>query len=440
MELWKKILSVVSTRISDPTFQTWFRPVHFIAHQENNIKVSVPTTYFRNAFLEKFSSLLQGVFAELNLTGFQLVLAIEEDTTTPPSSLSLSESWGTPAENSGLSINLNTKYTFDSFVVGSSNQFAHAASIAVSKQPAHTYNPLYIHGGSALGKTHLMQAIGNAVLSKNAHLKLVYVPAEKFANDMINAIRMDRTFRFRETYRNIDVLLMDDIQFIAGKERTQEEFFHTFNSLYDAQKQIVITSDCPPKEIPTLEERLHSRFEWGLIADIQPPDLETRFAILKKKSSERDIFLPDDVALFIAHHVKSHVRALESSLNRIIALSEMNGSEIDLTFAQQALSGMVPTGKGNLTLEIILKAVADHFHLKPAILKSKNNSREITVPRQIAMYLCKELAQVSLPSIGKTFGGKHHTTVLHSIRKIEMTRKKDQEINDLILKISSKFR
>lgn len=442
MDLWKIILQEVNKRIDESVYQTWFRPVLFLSQDHNTIKVSVPTSYFRNAFLEKFSSLLQGIFNDLSLSNFQLFIVVEEDTPSQESGseVSLSEKWNAAQEGSGLSINLNPKYTFDSFVVGNSNQFAHAAAFAVAKQPSHAYNPLYIHGSSALGKTHLMHAIGHSILSKNAHLKLVYVPAEKFTNDMINAIKMDRTYRFREVYRNIDILLMDDIQFLAGKERTQEEFFHTFNSLYDAQKQIVITSDCPPKEIPTLEERLHSRFEWGLIADIQPPDTETRFAILKKKASEKNVDLADDVALFIAHQVKSHVRALESALNRIMALSEMSGSEIDLAFTEEALAGIVQMGKNNLTSEIILKAVADHFRMKPSVLKSKNNSREITVPRQIAMYLCKELAQVSLPCIGKTFGGKHHTTVLHSIRKIETDRKKNQEINDLILKISSKFR
>ena len=441
MDLWKKILAEISLRTNESTFQTWFSPIKFVHRDPSSLKISVPNTYFRNAFLEKFSSLFQGLFDELRLGSIELHIVVEDESFSKDDTYSLSDNRNEKRDGTGtgLSINLNPKYTFETFVIGASNEFAHAAACAVSQRPANTYNPLYLYGGVGLGKTHLMHAIGHFLLRKNHYLRLVYVPAEKFTNDLISSIRQEKTVHFRETYRNIDVLLMDDIQFLAGKERTQEEFFHTFNSLYDAQKQIVITSDCPPKEIPTIEERLLSRFGWGLIVDIRPPDVETKVAILKKKAWDSKFEIPDDVAFFIAHHVKSNVRELEGALNRLRGLSSLTGSEVDLPFAEEVLSGIIQGGKNNLTTEIILRAVADHFKMKPTALKEKNNSRDVAIPRQIAMYLCKQLAQVSLPSIGKTFGGKHHTTVLHSIRKIAAVRKKNQEIDDLIQKISSKF-
>jgi chromosomal replication initiator protein len=314
--------------------------------------------------------------------------------------------------------NLNTKYTFATFVVGSSNQFAHAAALAVADSPSKTYNPLFIYGGVGLGKTHLMHAIGHRVRELNRHLRLCYISSERFMNELINAIRYDQTMTFRDKYRTIDVLLIDDIQFMAGKERTQEEFFHTFNALYDNQKQIVISSDCPPREIPTLEERLHSRFEWGLIADIQPPDLETKVAILRKKAEMERLELPDNVALFIASKIKSNIRELEGSLVRLTALSSLKGEPISLSLAQEALKNIVEEDERSVTIEVIQKVVAEYYNLKVADLKSKSNTRNIAVPRQIAMYLCKVLTKASLPEIGREFGGKHHTTVLHSINKI----------------------
>src|SRR5215470_6420382 len=317
-----------------------------------------------------------------------------------------------------LDLPINPKYSFETFVVGSCNQFAHAAALAGADSPSKTYNPLYIYGGVGLGKTHLMCAIGHHVKYRNRHLRLAYISAEKFMNELINAIRYDQTMVFRERYRSIDVLLIDDIQFIAGKERTQEEFFHTFNALYDGQKQIVISSDCPPREIPTLEERLHSRFEWGLIADIQPPDLETKVAILRKKAETEKIDLPDNVALFMAGKIKSNIRELEGSLVRLTALSSLKGESINLMLAQEALKNIVEEEERAITIETIQKVVADFYNLKVADLKSKTNSRNIAVPRQIAMYLCKTLTRASLPEIGREFGGKHHTTVLHSVNKI----------------------
>ena len=327
---------------------------------------------------------------------------------------------------------LNSKYTFDSFVVGSSNQFAHAAALAVAERPSKAYNPLFLYGGVGLGKTHLMHAIGQSIKDGNPSLRLAYVSTEKFTNELINAIRYDRLPAFRERYRNHDVLLIDDIQFIAAKERTQEEFFHTFNALYDMQKQIVISADCPPREIPTLEERLHSRFEWGLIADIQPPDLETKIAILRKKAERQNISLPDNVAIYIAGKVRSNIRELEGALVRLIAYCSLTGSEITLPMAQETLRDLFDPGEKPISIEMIQKSISDYYGLRLQELKSKNNSKAITLPRQICMYLCKQLTNASLPQIGRAFGGKHHTTVMHSVSKIDQLRQTDKETNKLV--------
>ena len=335
---------------------------------------------------------------------------------------------------------LNGKYTFDRFVVGFCNQFAHAAGVAVAEQPAKAYNPFFIYGGVGLGKTHLMHAIGHFIKAKAPQTRLMYLSSEHFMNELINAIRYDKTIQFRDKYRNIDVLLMDDVQFLAGKERTQEEFFHTFNALYDSQKQIVITSDCPPREIPTLEERLHSRFEWGLMADMQPPDVETKVAILREKAKFENVSLPDDVTYFIAKNVKSNVRELEGSLIRLAAYSSLTGERITLPLAQEVLKNLAENNTRVISIEGIQKVVADHYSLKVAELKAKNNSRRVAEPRQMAMFLCRELTDSSLPEIGREFGGKHHTTVLHSIRKIAGLRKSDPKQNNIINKLISSVR
>jgi chromosomal replication initiator protein len=435
MDLWKSILCSIAKRVNQQSFDTWFAPIQFHSHQADTLKLRVPNEYFRTALLEHFSQVFRDVLAELNQDQSSVSFVIDD--TTPRLEPVLPK----PAAESSLgsSGNLNPNYIFDSFVVATSNQFAHAASRAVAENPARAYNPFYIYGGAGLGKTHLMHSIGHHIRIHNPRLRLAYVPTESFTNDLITSLRNERMPFFRELYRNIDVLLMDDIQFLAGKESTQQEFFHTFNSLYDAQKQIVIASDCLPKEIPTLEERLHSRFEWGLIADIQPPDLETKIAILKKKAAAESIEIPDDVAFFIANNIKSDIRVLEGSLRRLIGYSSLTGAEMDLALAHQVLSNIVRGESRILSPELILKAVADHFNMKPAILKSRNNSRSIAEPRQIAMYLCKQLTDCSLPSIGKAFGGKHHTTVLHSIRKVASDRRKKPEVDSIINKISAQF-
>jgi chromosomal replication initiator protein len=335
---------------------------------------------------------------------------------------------------------LNPRYTFDTFIVGPSNQFAHAAARAVAEAPSRSYNPLFVYGGVGLGKTHLMHAIGQYVLNHDRSLKLTYISSERFMNEMINAVRYDRVIDFRERYRTVDILLVDDIQFLAGKEGTQTEFFHTFNALYDSQKQIVLSSDCPPHEIPALEERLRSRFEWGLIADIQSPDLETKIAILKKKAETEAVPLADDVAIYIAGRIKSNIRELEGSLIRLIAYASLTGQEISLALAHEVLKNILDHEEKAVTIEIIQKFVADYYNLKLVELKSRNNAKSVSMPRQIAMYLCKSLTHASLPEIGRSFGGKHHSTVIHSIRKVEDLRKKDDAFNTLITNFLEGFR
>ncbi len=326
---------------------------------------------------------------------------------------------------------MNTRYTFDSFVVGKSNEFAHAASRAVAEQPSKAYNPLFLYGGVGMGKTHLMHAIGHTIKQRNPAARLSYVSAEKFTIEVINSLRFDKMFSFRERFHTVDVLLVDDIQFIAGKERTQEEFFHTFNALYEQHKQIVISSDCLPKDINSIEERLRSRFEWGLIADIQPPDLETKIAILQKKAENDRFVLPDDVAEYIARAIKSNVRELEGALTRLMAYASLTGAAVSLATAQQVLRNIIASQEKRVTIEVIQKRVSEHFNLREQDLKVRSN----TLPRQVAMYIVKQLTTASLPEIGRQFGGKHHTTVLHSINKIEEMRRSDKELNRTITRL-----
>jgi chromosomal replication initiator protein len=426
MDFWRHVLSTVEKKMSRQCFDTWFRPLIYQGRENGVLHLLVPTESFKKCLQENYTDLL--THAARDIAHAPITLKLSVDTVPSPEPAQAT----TVADPSNVTPLLIPKYTFDTFVVGASNQLAHAAAIAVAERPSKAYNPLYVYGGVGLGKTHLMHAIGSLIQKRNRSIRLTYMSSERFMNELVNAIRFDRTIQFRQKYRNIDVLLMDDIQFLAGKERTQEEFFHTFNALYDAQKQIVITSDCPPKQIPTLEERLHSRFEWGLIADIQPPDLETKLAILKKKAQTEAIRLNNDVAIFIASGIRSNVRELEGALTRLSARASLDGldsSDIDVTYAKDVLKGFTSDEASNISPDMVLRAVASYFSLKPAQLKTKNNSRPIAVPRQIAMYLCKELTHQSLPQIGKDFGGKHHTTVLHSVRKIDSIRKKDPEIS-----------
>jgi len=431
VNLWDEILAKVESKVNRHSFATWFRPTSYLSLDGSRLLVGVPNAQFREWLTKNY----QGVLAEaLQELGRANVHVIFEEAAEP------SPSEGTAPAPERDSSSLNPKYTFDSFVVGSSNQFAHAAARAVAEIPSKSYNPLFIYGGVGLGKTHLMHAIGHYIQARQKRLKLLYISADRFINEMINAIRFDRLPAFRQKYRSIDVLLVDDIQFIAGKDRTQEEFFHIFNALHDAQKQIVISSDCPPRQIPTLEERLHSRFEWGLIADIQPPDIETKVAILRKKAEAERVEIPENVALFIASKVRTNIRELEGSLIRLIAYASLTGRDIDLALTQEVLKDLLHTEEKPITIEMIQKFVADHYNVKLTDLKAKNNAKSVVVPRQIAMYLTKTLTGASLPEIGKEFGGKHHSTVIHSIRKIEDLRKKDGDFNTIITNFLEGFR
>jgi chromosomal replication initiator protein len=450
--IWDEVLARIDAKINRHSFYTWFKPTAYVTDQGSAIVVRVPNALFRDWLNKHYSAVMNEALAELGRSGTAISFVAEGQVAPPepppppdpvavPSLDGLTEDVGAAApEPITAPAGLNPRYTFETFIVGPSNQFAHAASRAVAEAPSRSYNPLFVYGGVGLGKTHLMHAVGRYVLQHNPSFTLTYISSERFMNEMINAVRYDRILDFRERYRSVDVLLVDDVQFLAGKEGTQTEFFHTFNALYDSQKQIVISSDCPPHEIPHLEERLRSRFEWGLIADIQPPDLETKVAILKKKAEADAVPLPDNVAIYIAGKIKSNIRELEGSLTRLVAYASLTNSAISLPLAQDVLRNILDHDEKAVTIEIIQKFVADYYQLKVADLKSRNNSKSVAIPRQVAMYLCKQLTHASLPEIGRSYGGKHHSTVIHSIRKIEEMRKRDGDFNTLINTFLESFR
>ena len=423
---WLQIMDALQEKIDKNSYETWFEPTSYIGQETNSLYIKVPNSYFKDWLSYHYSSMINSCSQELYGKVFNIKFIFDEDSSVfmrrPPQERK-------SKRGTLLNPNLNPNYTFENFVVGSCNEFAHAASTAVTKNPAKSYNPLYIYGGAGLGKTHLMNAIGHFIVLNNSGLKVLYITTEQFMNDLINHLQYGKILSFRQKYRNVDVLLMDDIHYLSGKERTKEEFFHTFNHLYDGQKQIVISSDCPPKEIPHLEERFRSRFEWGLIADLKPPDIETRIAILKKKSDLEGVDLPESVALYIADKVHSNIRVLEGYLRRVIAFASLKGEKIDLDLTKEALRSLLDSSSTVVTIEKIQKIVCHQFKIKPSQLKSKNNSPKFAFPRQIAMYLSKGLTKASLPEIGKKFGGKHHTTVIHSIRKIEKMHNEDPEFN-----------
>jgi len=442
--IWDQILSRVETKVNRHSFYTWFKPTALVADGGTAITVRVPNPLFKDWLTKHYSVMLAEALAEVHRPGVSLVFVAEGMPAAPPPPVAEeppgantgAEATG-PASSAG---GLNPRYTFDTFIVGPSNQFAHAACRAVAEVPSRSYNPLFIYGGVGLGKTHLMHAIGQYVLQHDPSLRLTYISSERFMNEMINALRYDRILDFRERYRSVDVLLVDDIQFVSGKEGTQTEFFHTFNALYDAQKQIVLSSDHPPHEIPALEERLRSRFEWGLIADIQQPDIETRVAILKRKAEAEAVPLPDSVAMYIAARIKSNIRELEGSLIRLIAYASLTGREISLELTQEVLKNVLDQDEKAVTIETIQRFVSNYYQLKIGDLKSRNNSKSVAMPRQIAMYLCKTLTNASLPEIGRSFGGKHHSTVIHSLKKVEDLRKRDGDFNSLIGNFLESFR
>ena len=443
--IWDEILSRVQAKVNRHSFYTWFKPTSYVAFDGRTITVRVPNALFKDWITKHYSGVIAEAFAEVQrpdvLVNFVAAGTIEAEPPPPqPSAPDPAVHEILPPVTRTPAAGLNPRYTFDTFIVGSSNQFAHAACRAVAEAPSRSYNPLFIYGGVGLGKTHLMHAVGHYVLQHDRNLVLTYISSERFMNEMINAVRYDRLIDFRERYRSVDVLLVDDVQFLSGKEGTQNEFFHTFNALYDSQKQIVLSSDCPPHEIEQLEERLRSRFEWGLIADIQSPDLETKVAILKKKAEAEAVPLPDSVAIYIAGRIKSNIRELEGSLIRLIAYASLTGRELSTELAQEVLRNVKEHEEKAVTIDHIQKFVSDYYQLKLADLKSRNNSKSIAMPRQVAMYLCKALTHASLPEIGRSFGGKHHSTVIHSIRKVEAMRKGDAQFNTLINSFMENFR
>jgi chromosomal replication initiator protein len=444
---WLRILDALEKKINRHSYDTWLKPTKYSHSSGGVLFVRVPTAEFRHVG-DKYADLIQEAVDNLGMEFQEVKFVTPEDdpALTPvrhdgglsaPAATALHPAqsrfdWDGAAQ-------LNPRYTFDAFVIGSGNQFAHAACQAVAERPSKAYNPLFLYGGVGMGKTHLMQAIGHEIKRRLPQAAICYVSSEKFTNEMINSLRYDKMTSFRDKFRGVDVLLVDDIQFLAQKERTQEEFFHTFNALHESMKQIVIASDRPPKELAEVEDRLRSRFEWGLIADIQPPDLETKVAILQKKSEQEKVTLPTDVALYIASNIRSNVRELEGALIRLVAHSSLIGAEITLPYAQQVLKNFIDSQARKVTIEAIQKAVAEQFGLRLVEIKAKNNSRAIVYPRQIAMYLAKHLTEASLPEIGRQFGGKHHTTVLHSVEKIDEARKNDKDLNRLINKLTEQL-
>jgi chromosomal replication initiator protein len=457
---WARILDALEKKVNRHSYDTWLKPTRY-SHASNKILfVRIPTAEFRHVG-DKYADLIQEALDNLGL-GYEDVkfVTAEDDPSNTPIRHNGGLSVHTPSggQNAGVgpqapsglhpaqgrfdwdsAAQLNPRYTFDAFVIGSGNQFAHAACQAVAERPSKAYNPLFLYGGTGMGKTHLMQAIGHEIKRRTPQTAICYLSSEKFTNEMINSLRYEKMISFRDKFRNVDVLLIDDIQFLAQKERTQEEFFHTFNALHESLKQIVIASDRPPKELAEFEDRLRSRFEWGLIADIQPPDLETKVAILQKKAEQERVTLPTDVALFIASNIRSNVRELEGALIRLVAHSSLIGADITLPYTQQVLKNFIDSQARKVTIESIQKAVAEQFGLRLVEIKAKNNSRSIVYPRQIAMYLAKHLTEASLPEIGRQFGGKHHTTVLHSVDKIEELRKSDKDLNRLLNKLTEQL-
>ncbi len=443
--VWSELLARIETKVNRHSFDTWFSPTVFVEDTGDRVTVRVPSELCRNWLTQHYSNVITEATAEVHRRGVKVAFVIDAElgtVTGRPTVQAATTPTSTPVPApapAAMTRGLNPRYTFGTFVVGSSNQFAHAAAVAVGEAPSRSYNPLYLYGGVGLGKTHLMHAIGHYLLGQMPELKLTYISSERFMNEMINAVRYDRTLDFRERYRKLDVLMVDDVQFLSGKEGTQTEFFHTFNSLYDAQKQIVISSDCPPHEIQALEERLRSRFEWGLIADIQPPDLETKVAILKKKAEAEAVPLPDDVALYIASGIKSNVRELEGSLIRLIAYASLTGSPVSLPLAQEVLRNILHRDEQRVSIDMVQKFIANYYRLKLADLKGRNSSKAVAGPRQIAMFLCRTLTDASLPQIGKSFG-RDHSTVVHSIRKVEGQCKTDREFHNLVNSFIETFR
>lgn len=441
LQIWQATLDKIQTKMSKPSFETWLKTTRPVSLNEDTLVISVPNDFTKDWLQGRYSEMITETLKDVSNKAYQIHFItprINENENFDTSSDNVPQ----PAIKSGdnhvmVSSWLNPRYTFDTFVIGNSNRFAHAASLAVSEAPARAYNPLFIYGGVGLGKTHLMHAIGHHVLENTPSYRVLYLSSEKFTNEFINAIRYNKTVEFRNKYRNIDVLLIDDIQFLAGKEQTQEEFFHTFNALHENNKQIIISSDRPPKEIPTLEDRLRSRFEWGLITDIQSPDLETRIAILRKKASSEKITISNDVILYIANHILTNIRELEGAFIRVIAYSSLTNRKIDEALAEEALQGILSKFEKPkfITIEKIQQVTSEHFGLKTEELKAKKRTKNVALPRQVAMYLCRELTDASLPKVGSEFGGRDHTTVMHAHKKISKDMLDNRQLRGAIEQI-----
>ena len=437
--LWEKSLQIIKDKVSQQNFETWIRPIKISSMEGNNITLNVPNKFFKDWLIENYHSVIKATLISLAGIDLKVDLQIAQEVKKSQSSVRRhgehQEKTRTPgkAVRSGINHSLNPHYSFERFVVGPCNQFAHAASVAVAEQPAKNYNPLFIYGGVGLGKTHLLNAIGFHALSLHKDMNVVYVSAEEFMNELINSIRYDRMPKFREKYRSIDCLLIDDIQFMAGKERTQEEFFHTFNTLHDSGKQIVVTSDKFPKDIPNLESRLRSRFEWGLIADIQPPEIETKIAIIEKKAQENNVVLPHNVAYYVASHVESNIRELEGYLIRISAFSSLTGKEIDMNLTKEVLKKIFKRNeKEDVTIEEILKTVAGKLNIKLSDIKSQKKNKNLVLSRQIAMYLSRKMTASSFPDIGEKIGGRDHSTVIYANNKMKKALEEDTTLKKII--------
>ncbi|MDA8442522.1 MAG: chromosomal replication initiator protein DnaA [Peptococcaceae bacterium] len=438
--IWQKILDVLETQLTKPSFETWLKATQLIDLNDNFAIICVANEFAKDWLESRYLNSIKATFSNVIKSDIQIKFItpeyVDNYSGSVPQMVKISEKILDDINPTQL----NPKYTFDTFVIGNGNRFAHAASLAVAEAPAKAYNPLFIYGGVGLGKTHLMHAIGHYVLEQKPHARVLYVSSEKFTNELINSIRDDKTVDFRNRYRNIDVLLVDDIQFLAGKERTQEEFFHTFNALHEANKQLIISSDRPPKEIPTLEDRLRSRFEWGLITDIQPPDLETRIAILRKKAKLENLQVPNEVMVYIADKIQSNIRELEGALIRVVAYSSLTSNDFSIELAIEALKDILPSSRPKqITIKLIQQIVADYFSLPISDFKAKKRTKAVAFPRQIAMYLSRQLTDCSLPKIGEEFGGRDHTTVIHAHEKILNEIKNDPTFEHTLSELVNKL-
>ena len=440
-ELWQQVMSIIQSKLSKPSFDTWFKSTKATFVGEDVIVVTAPNAFTAEWLSSRYTKLVSSIIEDCTGKSVTVKFAVEESQAAePPSPVHQTAATSSLSVEENVSM-LNPKYTFDTFVIGAGNRFAHAASLAVAEAPANAYNPFFLYGGVGLGKTHLMHAIGHYILENDPSTRVLYISSEKFTNEFINSIRDNKGESFRSKYRNIDVLLIDDIQFLAGKDGTQEEFFHTFNALHGENKQIIISSDRPPKEIPTLEERLRSRFEWGLITDIQPPDLETRIAILRKKAKAENLDIPNEAMMYIANMIDTNIRELEGALIRVVAYSSLTNQDITSHLAAEALKDILPSGRNRvITIQDIQQRVGEYYGLKLEDFKARKRTKAIAFPRQIAMYLSRELTDYSLPKIGEAFGGRDHTTVIHAHEKISQQMKIDQELYKVIHQLTEKIK